>query len=289
MAALRSPPRPLFAALISLLSLLPATFSHSALLQLRLFSTLVNFCKAAKARIKPSKQLSALANSDVELTCEVAVARQAVPSAGASATSDAQSGQAFYWYFNGDLLNYLQASGARNFSLQADSAQRVSRLRLFNVQAANSGNYTCKPTGADSATTKLHVKSEFRAKPPLFCLQLLALSSASPHCSTSSPLTIEFCVQQRPQTAPTRTPSIQTHPNCSRAQSTRRRACKSTELTRSTITESSTCQASAKATPRPQLQAPLHRTSGMRQGIAQQLRLASRSRCFSEAREMHVD
>lgn len=82
--------------------------------------------------------------------------------ASASATSQ-QTNQPpqTYWYHNGNLINYAKAhlSVDKNFSIEWEPISQTSRFKLFNSLASDAGNYTCKPTSAEPATIRLHVKS----------------------------------------------------------------------------------------------------------------------------------
>lgn len=112
--------------------------------------------KAAKARIKQGEQYYAPISSNIELTCEIGFKPD-----GVSSPSSLISVQQTYWYFNGNLLNYARAHAAtdKNFSIESDSFTQTSRFKLNNVQPSDAGNYTCKPTSAEPASIRLHVKS----------------------------------------------------------------------------------------------------------------------------------
>jgi len=112
---------------------------------------------AAKARIKQGEQFYTALYSSIEFTCEIgqrSSQQASLPPAGV---------QQAYWYFNGNLLNYAKAQlTGKNFSIEWDPIAQISRFKLFNVQLTDAGNYTCKPTSAEPATIRLHVKSWYR-------------------------------------------------------------------------------------------------------------------------------
>lgn len=103
-----------------------------------------------------------MAGEDVELNCEISNYKPVAGTRQPIAPLDDM--QQTYWYFNGNLINYARTGGAhstmmdKNFSIEWDPTRRISRLKLFNVQSSDRGNYTCKSISAEPATIILHVK-----------------------------------------------------------------------------------------------------------------------------------
>lgn len=127
------------------------------------------------------------AGSNIELTCEISPIIQQTTRITSSysmittTSTPSTSAQQTYWYFNGNLLNYIKTMTPtlagqynnimdKNFSIEWDSFNQASRFKLFNVQTSDAGNYTCKPTSAEPSTIRLHVKSSYSLTIQSACL-----------------------------------------------------------------------------------------------------------------------
>lgn len=115
-------------------------------------------------------------------------------SATAAAESTLDSGKSqTYWYHNGNLVNYAKTSTElllRNLDIEWDPQTQTSRLKLTGISASDSGNYTCKPSSAEPATIRLHVKSLY-PRQFLFCplISFRMLLIFVPQLRHASPLT----------------------------------------------------------------------------------------------------
>lgn len=65
---------------------------------------------------------------------------------------------AIFWYRDLHVIDDSSVRPVRiDLHFDAATATLTSRLRITNVQPANSGNYTCLPTAADPASAIVHV------------------------------------------------------------------------------------------------------------------------------------
>ncbi|XP_035227493.1 zwei Ig domain protein zig-8-like, partial [Stegodyphus dumicola] len=61
-----------------------------------------------------------------------------------------------FWYHNGVMINYDTKRG--DITVQkAGNDTVISRLKIKNAQPSDSGNYSCSPSNADSASIFVHV------------------------------------------------------------------------------------------------------------------------------------
>ncbi|XP_026482449.1 uncharacterized protein LOC113389324, partial [Ctenocephalides felis] len=94
----------------------------------------------SKARILGNSELFIKSGSDINLTC-VALQAPIPPSF-------------IYWYRGGRVVNYSQRGG---ISVLTERHTRTSKLLIARAIPSDSGNYTCAPKGADSASVMVHV------------------------------------------------------------------------------------------------------------------------------------
>ncbi|CAN7988764.1 unnamed protein product, partial [Ixodes hexagonus] len=99
-----------------------------------------------KARIVGGPDLHVEAGSALNLTCSI---------------SESPEAPAFvFWYHQGRLVNFER--GGRVSVAKGRNGTAVSRLLLPAVQAADSGNYTCKPANANATWVLVHVLESHR-------------------------------------------------------------------------------------------------------------------------------
>lgn len=147
---------------------------------------------AAKAKIKQGEQLYAHLGSNIEFTCEIG---HRAPAYSQMLVASPPNGlQQTYWYYNGNLLNYARTTTTnpmeKNFSIDWDATTQTSRFKLFGIQTTDAGNYTCKPTSAEPATIRLHVKSRYQ---PLSLSQMISLLPHSESNLTMYPTHLALC------------------------------------------------------------------------------------------------
>ncbi|MPC72151.1 Hemicentin-1 [Portunus trituberculatus] len=81
-----------------------------------------------------------VSGSNINLTCKV--------------TGSPEPPQYIYWYRGSTLVNYSSRGG---ISVVTDKLSRTSRLILTRATTADSGNYTCVPANAESASVSVYI------------------------------------------------------------------------------------------------------------------------------------
>ncbi|KAJ8669423.1 hypothetical protein QAD02_000682, partial [Eretmocerus hayati] len=94
----------------------------------------------SKAQIQGNSELYIKSGSDINLTCVVLE------------TPDPPS--FIYWYKGENVINYSQRGG---ISVVTEKQTRTSRLMISRALPFDSGNYTCAPSTAESASVVVHV------------------------------------------------------------------------------------------------------------------------------------
>lgn len=63
-----------------------------------------------------------------------------------------------FWYHNNDMINYDVAGG---YNVTTDLAAKVSTLTVGSAATVHSGNYSCSPSNAQTASTYVHILNVF--------------------------------------------------------------------------------------------------------------------------------
>jgi len=96
----------------------------------------------ASASIKGSPEMYIKSGSTISLTCDV---------------TQSQQPQAYvFWHLNGKVVNYDSPRGGISVETTKGDVT-TSRLLITNAKPSDSGNYTCSPSNADSASIIVHV------------------------------------------------------------------------------------------------------------------------------------
>lgn len=61
-----------------------------------------------------------------------------------------------FWSHNDKVINYDNLNGRVQVNTPSEF-RTISTLSISNIDASDSGNYTCKPSKAESASIRLHV------------------------------------------------------------------------------------------------------------------------------------
>ncbi|XP_054933235.2 uncharacterized protein [Dermacentor andersoni] len=137
-----------------------------------------------KAHILGGPDLHVEAGSALNLTCSI---------------SESPEAPAFvFWYHQSRLINFER--GGRVSVAKGPNGTAVSRLLLPAVDAADSGNYTCKPANANATWVLVHVLESHRR---LAAVQndaggMALTAAATPHCAAACsllPLLVSLLVQ----------------------------------------------------------------------------------------------
>ncbi|XP_025262403.1 hemicentin-1 isoform X2 [Camponotus floridanus] len=94
----------------------------------------------SKAKINGNSELYIKSGSDINLTCIV--------------LQTPEPPSFIYWYKGDNVINYSQRGG---ISVVTEKQTRTSRLLISKALPADSGNYTCAPSTAESASVLVHV------------------------------------------------------------------------------------------------------------------------------------
>ncbi|XP_014483389.1 PREDICTED: T-lymphocyte activation antigen CD86-like [Dinoponera quadriceps] len=94
----------------------------------------------SKAKINGNSELYIKSGSDINLTCVV--------------LQTPEPPSFIYWYKGDNVINYSQRGG---ISVVTEKQTRTSRLLISKALPADSGNYTCAPSTAESASVLVHV------------------------------------------------------------------------------------------------------------------------------------
>ncbi|XP_076294008.1 opioid-binding protein/cell adhesion molecule homolog isoform X2 [Lasioglossum baleicum] len=94
----------------------------------------------SKAKINGNSELYIKSGSDINLTCVV--------------LQTPEPPSFIYWYKGDHVINYSQRGG---ISVVTEKQTRTSRLLISRALPADSGNYTCAPSSAESASVLVHV------------------------------------------------------------------------------------------------------------------------------------
>ncbi|XP_012250737.1 basement membrane-specific heparan sulfate proteoglycan core protein-like isoform X2 [Athalia rosae] len=94
----------------------------------------------SKAKIIGNPELYIKSGSDINLTCIV--------------LQTPEPPSFIYWYRGEHVINYSQRGG---ISVVTEKQTRTSRLLISRALPADSGNYTCAPSTAESASVMVHV------------------------------------------------------------------------------------------------------------------------------------
>ncbi|XP_063870241.1 hemicentin-1-like [Scylla paramamosain] len=94
----------------------------------------------AAAQVEGPRELHMVSGSNINLTCKV--------------TGSPEPPQYIYWYRGSTLVNYSSRGG---ISVVTDKLSRTSRLILTRATTADSGNYTCVPANAESASVSVYI------------------------------------------------------------------------------------------------------------------------------------
>ncbi|XP_028982414.1 uncharacterized protein LOC107044964, partial [Diachasma alloeum] len=94
----------------------------------------------SKAEISGNMELYIKSGSDINLTCTV--------------LQTPEPPSFIYWYRGDHVINYSQRGG---ISVVTEKQTRTSRLLISRALPADSGNYTCAPSTAESASVLVHV------------------------------------------------------------------------------------------------------------------------------------
>ncbi|XP_071643609.1 opioid-binding protein/cell adhesion molecule homolog isoform X1 [Temnothorax longispinosus] len=94
----------------------------------------------SKAKINGNSELYIKSGSDINLTCIV--------------LQTPEPPSFIYWYKGDNVINYSQRGG---ISVVTEKQTRTSRLLISRALPADSGNYTCAPSTAESASVLVHV------------------------------------------------------------------------------------------------------------------------------------
>ena len=62
-----------------------------------------------------------------------------------------------WWYHNGDRIDYRRRRGQRIYKGEDELKRSVTKLIINKAESRDSGNYTCKVTGAQPVTITVHV------------------------------------------------------------------------------------------------------------------------------------
>ncbi|KOX69100.1 Hemicentin-2 [Melipona quadrifasciata] len=92
----------------------------------------------SKAKINGNSELYIKSGSDINLTCIV--------------LQTPEPPSFIYWYKGDHVINYSQRGG-----INVVTQTRTSRLLISKALPADSGNYTCAPSTAESASVLVHV------------------------------------------------------------------------------------------------------------------------------------
>ncbi|XP_063991219.1 T-lymphocyte activation antigen CD86-like isoform X4 [Diachasmimorpha longicaudata] len=98
----------------------------------------------SKAEISGNAELYIKSGSDINLTCTV--------------LQTPEPPSFIYWYRGDHVINYSQRGG---ISVVTEKQTRTSRLLISRALPADSGNYTCAPSTAESASVLVHVLNGF--------------------------------------------------------------------------------------------------------------------------------
>ncbi|XP_008204831.1 limbic system-associated membrane protein [Nasonia vitripennis] len=94
----------------------------------------------SKAKIEGNAELYIKSGSDINLTCIV--------------LETPEPPSFIYWYRGEHVINYSQRGG---ISVVTEKQTRTSHLLISRALPADSGNYTCAPSTAESASVLVHV------------------------------------------------------------------------------------------------------------------------------------
>ncbi|KAI4502672.1 hypothetical protein M0802_002584 [Mischocyttarus mexicanus] len=94
----------------------------------------------SKAKISGNSELYIKSGSDINLTCIV--------------LQTPEPPSFIYWYKGDHVINYSQRGG---INVVTEKQTRTSRLLISKALPADSGNYTCAPSTAESASVLVHV------------------------------------------------------------------------------------------------------------------------------------
>ncbi|KAF7385620.1 hypothetical protein HZH68_014050 [Vespula germanica] len=94
----------------------------------------------SKAKINGNSELYIKSGSDINLTCIV--------------LQTPEPPSFIYWYKGDHVINYSQRGG---INVVTEKQTRTSRLLISKALPADSGNYTCAPSTAESASVLVHV------------------------------------------------------------------------------------------------------------------------------------
>ncbi|XP_046610546.1 basement membrane-specific heparan sulfate proteoglycan core protein-like isoform X2 [Neodiprion virginianus] len=100
----------------------------------------------SKAMITGNPELYIKSGSDINLTCTV--------------LKTPEPPSFIYWYRGEHVINYSQRGG---ISVVTEKQTRTSKLLISRALPADSGNYTCAPSTAESASVMVHVLNGGRA------------------------------------------------------------------------------------------------------------------------------
>uniref|UniRef100_A0A182TLS2 Ig-like domain-containing protein n=1 Tax=Anopheles melas TaxID=34690 RepID=A0A182TLS2_9DIPT len=95
---------------------------------------------AARAKIIGSQEVHVKKGSTISLSCVVNVHASSIS-----------------WYHGSSIVDFDSARGGISLETEKTEGGTSSRLMLTRATLRDSGNYTCVPTGAISASVQVHV------------------------------------------------------------------------------------------------------------------------------------
>lgn len=99
-----------------------------------------SFFIAARAKIMGSQEVHVKKGSTISLSCAVNVHASSIA-----------------WYHGQSIVDFDSARGGISLETEKTDGGTTSRLMLTRAVLRDSGNYTCVPTGAISASVQVHV------------------------------------------------------------------------------------------------------------------------------------
>uniref|UniRef100_A0A182VW27 Ig-like domain-containing protein n=1 Tax=Anopheles minimus TaxID=112268 RepID=A0A182VW27_9DIPT len=115
--------------------------TKSILFRINFTASLIDFLStAARAKIIGSQEVHVKKGSTISLSCVVNVHASSIS-----------------WYHGSSIVDFDSARGGISLETEKTEGGTSSRLMLTRATLRDSGNYTCVPTGAISASVQVHV------------------------------------------------------------------------------------------------------------------------------------